>query len=54
MSQGHFKKGPDPRRHIFTDEERSRGGQTTWRKLMEEAPWMLKWLQRRIDKTRRK
>jgi hypothetical protein len=54
MSRGRFKKGPDPRRHLFTPEERGRGGQTTWRKLMDEAPWMLKWLQRRIDQTRRK
>ena len=48
---GRFKKGHDPRRHVFTFEERSRGGQTAWLKLMHEAPHMLRWLQRRIDRT---
>jgi hypothetical protein len=46
-----FRRGPDRRRHVFTAEERSRGGQTTWRKAMEEQPWLLAWLQRRIDHT---
>ena len=51
---GRFQKGPDPRRHQFTPEERSRGGKTTWRKAMYEEPWLLRWLQKRIDATRRK
>ncbi len=52
-NKGCFRKGHDPRRHRLTDEERSRGGQTTWRLLMEEKPWWLRWLQRKIDRTRR-
>ena len=50
---GHFRKGHDPRRHVLTCEERSRGGQAAWLRLMNEAPQMLRWLQRRIDKTAR-
>jgi hypothetical protein len=46
-----FQPGFDPRRHIFTAEERRRGGQTAWRRLMQDAPWMLAWLQRRINQT---
>ncbi len=53
-SRGRFLPGPDPDRHALTREERSRGGRTTFHKLMMEAPWMLKWLQRRIDRTRGK
>jgi hypothetical protein len=48
---GWFKSGHDPRRHDFTNEERRRGCQTTWRKLMADSPWMLDWLQRRISTT---
>ncbi len=32
-----FSKGPDSRRHGLTNEERSRGGQTTW------ARYMIQW-----------
>ena len=31
-----FRPGPDPRRHRFTREECSRGGRTTWRRIMTE------------------
>jgi hypothetical protein len=51
MSQGHFRKGHDPRRHQVTPAERSRGGRAAWRKGMYEAPWLLRWLQLRIDAT---
>jgi hypothetical protein len=51
--RGRFRPGPDPRRHRFTQAERRRGGRAAWRKLMEEAPWLLAWLQRRIDRTAR-
>jgi hypothetical protein len=50
-NRGHFRKGYDPRRHVLTFEERSRGGQHAWRKMMDESPQLLKWLQRRIDRT---
>jgi hypothetical protein len=54
MSKGRFRKGYDPRRHQFTSAEQSRGGRTTWRRAMYEAPWLLRWLQKRIDATQRK
>jgi hypothetical protein len=54
MSNGHFRKGYDPRRHRFTPVERSRGGRATWRKAMYDAPWLLGWLQKRIDASQRK
>jgi hypothetical protein len=50
-NRGHFRKGHDPRRHVLTFEERSRGGQTTWRKAMDGEPHLLRWLQRKIDET---
>jgi hypothetical protein len=54
MSKGHFAKGYDPRQHRLTPAEPSRGGRTTWRRAMYEEPWLLRWLQIRIDATRRK
>ncbi len=33
-NKGQFQKGPDPRRHVFTVEECSRGGQVSWKKYM--------------------
>jgi hypothetical protein len=53
MSKGHFAKGFDPRRHLLTPAERSRGGRVTWRKPIYEARRLLRWLQIRIDATRR-
>ncbi len=50
--KGRFLPGPDADRHRLTRAERSRGGKTTFNKLMMETPWMLKWFQRRIDRTR--
>lgn len=37
MNRGRFSKGPDDRRHLFTPEERSRGGRTRWRQI--QAIW---------------
>jgi len=48
-----FSRGPDPRRHPLTTEERSRGGKTAVLRMLEEAPWMLDWLTRRIKATAR-
>jgi hypothetical protein len=35
----------------LTFEDRSKGGQAAWRMMMEERPELLRWLQRRIDRT---
>jgi hypothetical protein len=48
-----FRPGHDPRRHQLTRAERSRGGQTTFRRAMYDEPWLLRWLQKKIDRTRR-
>jgi len=48
---GSFAPGPDPRRHALTEEERSRGGRTAWQRMAADRPWLLAWLQRRIDAT---
>ena len=48
---GRFLPGPDAQRHTFTADQRRRGGQTAWRRLMEDRPELLRWLQRRINQT---
>jgi hypothetical protein len=45
---GHFKPGYDPRRHIFTFEERSRGGVTSFAYLLEYKPWVLLGLRKKL------
>jgi len=52
-NRGWFRKGHDSRRHIFSAEERSRGGRVAWLRAMRDEPWLLAWLQRRIDRTAR-
>jgi len=52
-NRGHFRPGHDPRRHVLTFEERSRGGQAAWLKMIHDSPQMLRWLQRKIDQTAR-
>jgi hypothetical protein len=51
-AQGRFLPGADPARHVFTPEERRRGGQSTWRRAMYDEPWLLRWLQKKIDASR--
>ncbi len=34
---GSFRSGPDSRRHVFTQEERSRGGRTSWARMLPEV-----------------
>jgi hypothetical protein len=53
-NRGSFKPGFDARRHAFTNAERRRGGQSTWRLAMYDKPHLLRWLQKRIDATRRR
>jgi len=43
---GWFKTGYDPRRHILTHEERSRGGRTTTLKFLVLGRWTLDWYDR--------
>lgn len=33
-NRGSFKKGPDPRRHQFSEEERAKGGNASWWRTM--------------------
>jgi hypothetical protein len=35
-TSGSFAAGPDARRHVFTPEQRSRGGSTTWSRYMRQ------------------
>jgi hypothetical protein len=51
--RGRFLPGPDAQRHAFTAAQRRRGGRTAWRRLMEDRPHLLAWLQRKIDRTAR-
>jgi hypothetical protein len=52
-ARGRWLPGPDRDRHQLTRAERRRGGQRTFEKAMLDEPWLLRWLQRRIDATRR-
>lgn len=46
--RGKFKPGPDSRRHIFTQEERRKGFEKTFRKLMFDEPTKLRWFKKLI------
>lgn len=43
---GQFRPGYDPRRHVFTAEERKRGGLNCARKYTVCGRWPLDWLDR--------
>lgn len=43
---GQFKPGHDPRRHVFTAEERKRGGLNCARKFTCHGRWHLNWWDR--------
>ena len=45
-TSGSFRKGPDARRHVFTHEERSRGGLTTAQRYLCTGRWHLDWWDR--------
>lgn len=49
---GHFQPGFDPRRHHFTHDERSRGGQTSFALLLAQKPWVLLGLRKKLRQTR--
>jgi hypothetical protein len=51
--RGRFLPGPDRQRHVLTTAERRKGGQTAWLRFMEDRPELLRWLQRKIDRTAR-
>ena len=46
VNPGWFKKGFDARRHLFTHEERVRGGRTTFRKFLVIGRWRPDWWDR--------
>jgi hypothetical protein len=52
--RGRFLPGPDRQRHVFTTDQRRKGGQTAWLRFMEDRPELLRWLQRKIDRTARR
>jgi hypothetical protein len=52
-SDGRFKKGKDRRRHKLTRAERRRGFVATFRKAMNEEPWLLLWLRNKLRASRR-
>ena len=43
-TSGSFRKGPDPRRHVFTAEERRRGGLACAKKYTVCGAWPLDWI----------
>jgi hypothetical protein len=45
-----FKAGPDPRRHLFTQEERSKGYRTTMARAAAGLidPFIGEWVRRRV------
>src|SRR5687768_8664454 len=45
-NRGRFKPGFDPRRHVFTRDECSRGGMTTARRYLCGGRWHLDWYDR--------
>ena len=45
-NRGQFKPGYDPRRHVFTADERRRGGITTARKFTVHGRWHPDWWER--------
>jgi hypothetical protein len=50
---GHFKPGVDPRRHVFTFDECSRGGQTSFAYLLEHKPEVLLGLRKKLRQQQR-
>lgn len=51
-NRGSFRKGPDPRRHIFTAEERRRGGLSCAAKFTCHGRWHPDWWERCARKTK--
>ena len=43
-----FRPGPDPRRHRFSRDECKRGGKAGFLTLMEDKPWLLLWLRKKL------
>jgi hypothetical protein len=46
--RGRFRPGPDPRRHVFTPEERRRGYAHALEKLAQQSAHAYAWLWRRV------
>lgn len=47
---GRFKKGDDPRRHSFSKDECSLGGRKGFQTIMNEKPYLLLWLRKKLRK----
>ena len=52
-NRGSFTPGLDPRRHVFTVDECSRGGQASFAYLLEWKPWVLLGLRKKLRQQRR-
>jgi hypothetical protein len=55
-NQTSFRPGPDPRRHLFTTEERARGYRTTMDRAAEGLidPVVGEWVRRRVRSRNRR
>jgi hypothetical protein len=51
-NRGAFRPGVDPRRHVFTHEECSQGGRTSFAYLLEHKPEVLRGLRKKLALTR--
>lgn len=51
-NRGSFRRGFDPRRHVFTRDECSRGGHTTAKRYLCHGKWYLDWIERCNRKVR--
>jgi hypothetical protein len=51
---GVFAKGPDPRRHVFTQEERSRGYKSTFAKYQARGLYATLWLHYQAKRCRKR
>jgi len=49
-NRGWFRKGSDPRRHEFSEDECRRGGRAGFAAVMERRPECLLWLKKRLKR----
>jgi hypothetical protein len=51
-NRGSFRRGPDSRRHQFTQAERRKGWERAFERALYDEPWLLLWLKRKVDATK--